>query len=195
MRRFLRDGRRPIAVALAGLLAEATKDRPTDYLICAAKDHPSLAAERLTIASGSIADRLSILRDGSFTLPHRAMAAWYASGTEWSGERQVGFPLAGAAPRRETASVHPSQTGRRVGDDGRLERPVVFGISQCADHGLGGEAMPDGIATRLLFACGAGASALEHVAAVGLIAGTRSLRGNVRNWVRFVIFAGGRANG
>ena len=82
------DGR--VAVALAGMLAEATKDRSTDYLICAAKDHPSLAAERLAIASGSIADRLSVLCDVSLTLPHRAMAAWYTSGIEWRGERQVG---------------------------------------------------------------------------------------------------------
>ncbi len=79
-----------VAVALAGMLAEATKDRSTDYLICAAKDHPSLAAERLAIASGSIADRLSVLCDVSLTLPHRAMAAWYTSGIEWRGERQVG---------------------------------------------------------------------------------------------------------
>ena len=79
-----------VAITLARILAEAPKDRSADYLICSAKDHPSLSGERLAIASTGIEERLSVVRDRAFTLPHREMAAWYASGVEWGGEKQVG---------------------------------------------------------------------------------------------------------
>jgi len=68
-----------VAVHLARVLADAPKDRSADYL-AEAKDHPTLASFALAMASASIAARLSNVRDKALDLPHRAVAAWYASG-------------------------------------------------------------------------------------------------------------------
>jgi hypothetical protein len=68
-----------VAVHLARVLADAPKDRSADYL-AEAKDHPVLASFALAMAKASIAARLSNVRDKALDLPHRAVAAWYASG-------------------------------------------------------------------------------------------------------------------
>ncbi len=72
---------------LAKLLAESPKDRSTDYLICAARDHHSLEPTRQLCARLSIPERLAIVSDISQPLPIRAVAAWYASGLEWDWRR------------------------------------------------------------------------------------------------------------
>ncbi|PIU06546.1 MAG: hypothetical protein COT28_21775 [Methylobacterium sp. CG08_land_8_20_14_0_20_71_15] len=79
-----------VAVWLARRLALATKDRSSDYLICSARNHPSLEEARETIGSRTVADRIGMVMDESVPLPVRATAAWYASGIEWTGEKRVG---------------------------------------------------------------------------------------------------------
>lgn len=74
---------------LAKLLAESPKDRSTDYLICAARDHHSLAATRQLCANMRMADRLAMVGDISQPLPVRAVAAWYASGLDWDWRRPI----------------------------------------------------------------------------------------------------------
>lgn len=68
-----------VAVHLAGVLAVAPKDRSADHL-AGAKDHPTLASFALSMANASMAATLSNVRDKALDLPHRAVAAWFASG-------------------------------------------------------------------------------------------------------------------
>lgn len=74
---------------LAKLLAESPKDRSTDYLICAARDHYSLTSTRQLCANLTMADRLAMVADISQPLPVRAVAAWYASGLDWDWRRPI----------------------------------------------------------------------------------------------------------
>ena len=68
-----------VAVHLAGVLADAPKDRSADYLY-GAKDHPALAGFALAMANAPAEPRLSSVRDTDLALPRRAVAAWFASG-------------------------------------------------------------------------------------------------------------------
>lgn len=79
-----------VAVCLARRLAQAPKDRSSDYLICSARNHFSLEDARDLIGSRSVADRIAMVLDPELPLPVRATAAWYASGIEWTGEKRVG---------------------------------------------------------------------------------------------------------
>lgn len=62
-----------VAVALAGLLAEAAKDRSSDHLV-SAWDHPSLVDTRRTMSGTSIETRLSLVFNDDVPLTSRAMA-------------------------------------------------------------------------------------------------------------------------
>jgi hypothetical protein len=79
-----------IARDAARMLAQAPKDRSADYLICGAKDHPSLEMTRTECAQASIAQRLDAIADLNRPLEQRAVFAWYASGLEWGAEKRVG---------------------------------------------------------------------------------------------------------
>jgi hypothetical protein len=68
-----------VAVHLAGVLANAPKDRSADHL-AGAKDHPALAGFVQAMANASIALLLSSVRDTALDLTHRAVATWLASG-------------------------------------------------------------------------------------------------------------------
>ena len=68
-----------LAAYLAGLLAEAPKDRSADYL-CDAKDHPMLAEFWGAMETTSLESRLSHVRDQALGLPLRAVAALSALG-------------------------------------------------------------------------------------------------------------------
>ncbi len=88
---------------------------------------------------------------------------------------QAGFHGGGAAkpPQQAGQPQHQLPLHRRlgiiVGDDGRFERLVVFGILQRADDGLGRETMADGIAARLLLAfLGERTGAFAGIATVSL---------------------------
>jgi len=59
---------------LAGLLAEAPKDRSADYL-SDARDHPMLADFWRAMEEASLESRLSRVRDQALSLPQRAVAA------------------------------------------------------------------------------------------------------------------------
>lgn len=83
-------GNARVAATIARMLADAPKDRCADYLICAAKDHPSLEEARAMSGTSSLPERLAIVADASLPLPVRAVAAWYASGVEWGDENRVG---------------------------------------------------------------------------------------------------------
>jgi hypothetical protein len=73
------------AVHLAGLLAEAPKDRSADYL-CGAKDHPALASFGEAMTNANLETRLSRTSDQSLTLPQQAVAAISATGFGPRGE-------------------------------------------------------------------------------------------------------------
>jgi hypothetical protein len=68
-----------LAVYLAGLLAEAPKDRSADYL-CDAKDHPMLANFWRAMEKASLESRLSHVQDQALSLKQRAVAALSALG-------------------------------------------------------------------------------------------------------------------
>jgi hypothetical protein len=72
----------PVAIHLARVLAEAPKDRSSDYLICGAKDHPSMMSARRACEFRSITENLSAVADQRVPLVDRAMAAWFAGGIE-----------------------------------------------------------------------------------------------------------------
>jgi hypothetical protein len=74
-----------LAVYLAGLLAEAPKDRSADYL-CDAKDHPMLADFWRAMEKASLELRLSHVRDQALGLPQRAVAALFALGIGSRGD-------------------------------------------------------------------------------------------------------------
>jgi hypothetical protein len=74
-----------LAVYLAGLLAEAPKDRSADYL-CDAKDHPMLANFWRAMETTSLELRLSHVRDQALGLPLRAVAALSALGIGSRGD-------------------------------------------------------------------------------------------------------------
>jgi hypothetical protein len=68
-----------LAVYLAGLLAQAPKDRSADYL-CDANDHPILADFWRAMGKVSLESKLSHVRDQASGLPRRAVAALSALG-------------------------------------------------------------------------------------------------------------------
>jgi hypothetical protein len=73
-----------LAVCLAGVLAEAPKDRSADYL-CDANDHPKLANFWRAMEKASLESKLSHVRDHASGLPRRAVAALSALGVGWRG--------------------------------------------------------------------------------------------------------------
>ena len=68
-----------VAVHLAGVLAEAPKDRSADHL-AGAKDHPALAGFARAMATAAVGARLFNVRAREIDLPHQAVAVWFASG-------------------------------------------------------------------------------------------------------------------
>jgi hypothetical protein len=68
-----------LAAYLAGLVADAPKDRSADYL-CDAKDHPMLADFWRAMEQVSLESRLSHVRDQALGLPERAVAPLSALG-------------------------------------------------------------------------------------------------------------------
>ena len=72
------------------MLADAPKDRSSDYLICTARGHPSLAGTRHRLESLPVKARIDMAADATLPVTVRATAAWYASGIEWGQERRVG---------------------------------------------------------------------------------------------------------
>ncbi len=78
-----------VAACLAGLLADAPKDRTADYLV-GAKDHPALATFAQAMANASIEVILSSVRDETLALPHRAVAVCFASGLGGEGATDKG---------------------------------------------------------------------------------------------------------
>lgn len=76
-----------IIADLIGKLVAATKDRSTDYLICAATEHPHHEHECEDIACLPIPDRLSVAVDPAQPLIRRAVAACYAAGINGGGRQ------------------------------------------------------------------------------------------------------------
>lgn len=71
-------------------LAEAPKDRSSDYLICAAIQHPGHERERVLIAGLSPDEQIAIAVDRDQPLIRRAIATWYASGINGGGPPVLG---------------------------------------------------------------------------------------------------------
>jgi hypothetical protein len=74
-----------LAAYLAGLLAEAPKDRSADYL-CDARDHPMLADFWRAMEKASLESRFSHVRDRGMGLPQRAVATLSALGIGSRGD-------------------------------------------------------------------------------------------------------------
>ena len=70
-----------VAACLAGLLADAPKDRTADYLV-GAKDHPALATFALAMANAPLQGRLSAMRDNTLGLPLGAVACLEADSSD-----------------------------------------------------------------------------------------------------------------
>jgi hypothetical protein len=68
-----------VVLHLAGILAAAPKDRSADHLT-GAKDHPALAEYARATAIAPVVAALSSVCDTTLDLPHRAVAARFASG-------------------------------------------------------------------------------------------------------------------
>lgn len=71
-------------------LALAPKCRCSDYLVCAARYHPVFDAELCMVGRQAVEQRIAMAVDCSLPALTRAIAAWYASGLNWSGESRVG---------------------------------------------------------------------------------------------------------
>jgi hypothetical protein len=67
--RSAQGGNTRLAVTLAGILAEAPKDRSADYLV-GAKDHPALASFAQEMASAALMTRLCRIGSRALDLPH-----------------------------------------------------------------------------------------------------------------------------
>lgn len=61
-------------------MASAPKDRSSDYLICAAMDHPGHDAEREAIGAMPTNAQIAMIFDPTQPIVRRAIATWYASG-------------------------------------------------------------------------------------------------------------------
>jgi hypothetical protein len=75
---------------IAGLLAEAPKDRSSDHLICSSRSYAPFEEARQMAGSQSLAQRFDLVADANQPLHVRAIAAWYSSGVEWDDETRVG---------------------------------------------------------------------------------------------------------
>ena len=71
------------------LLAEAPKDRSSDYLLSLAIHDPEMDETRTRIGRLPVARRLERLADQTLPLPERFLAAWYGSGLASRSERAV----------------------------------------------------------------------------------------------------------
>ena len=84
-------GNTAVVSSVARMLADAPKDRSSDYLICTARGHPSLAETRQRLGSLPVKARIDMAADTTLPVTGRATAAWYASGIEWGQEQRVGL--------------------------------------------------------------------------------------------------------
>ncbi|WP_273727830.1 hypothetical protein [Brucella gallinifaecis] len=71
-------------------LALAPKCRCSDYLVCAARYHPSFEADLCLVGKQTKDDRIRMAVSPSLPIVTRAIAAWFTSGLNWSGESRVG---------------------------------------------------------------------------------------------------------
>lgn len=79
-----------IVADVAQRLAEAPKDRSSDYLACAAIEHPGYEHEREAVAVLPVEDQIAIAVDSQQPIVRRAIACWYSSGVNGGGCRVPG---------------------------------------------------------------------------------------------------------
>jgi len=125
-----------IIAYLCNRLANAAKDRSTDYLICTAVYHPSFEEERDTCGTLSMQDRIRVAADETQCAVSRAIATWFAGGIDWARERRVGkgdLPTLIEAyadlgvPRDILAATH--QAAKSVRDPIVLMLPVLWSLT------------------------------------------------------------------
>ena len=92
--RRLAGGNAAVVSNVARMLADAPKDRSSDYLICCARSHPSMAGVSQRLESMPVHVRIDMAADAILPANVRATAARFASGIEWGRERQVVRPAA-----------------------------------------------------------------------------------------------------
>jgi hypothetical protein len=83
-------GEWPVASFIVSRMAQAPKCRATDDLLMTAELHPAYEQSRRELALRSTADLLTIAT-GSTALPERALALWYAIGTNRRQSRHLGL--------------------------------------------------------------------------------------------------------
>lgn len=71
-------------------LALAPKCRCSDYLVSATRYHPAFEAELCLVGKQPLEQRIAMAIDRSLPVVIRAIAAWFSSGLNWSGESRVG---------------------------------------------------------------------------------------------------------
>jgi hypothetical protein len=82
-----------VVTSLAHIMAEAAKDRSSDYLVSAG-DHPSLVYAAEAMANASIEARLSVVSDSGLSVPHRACRrAIYLENDRSPKQRSPKYPV------------------------------------------------------------------------------------------------------
>ncbi|MFS2325368.1 hypothetical protein U2P60_08195 [Brucella sp. H1_1004] len=71
-------------------LALAPKCRCSDYLVSATYSHTGFEQQHCLVGRQTIEERIALSVDPSQPIVTRAIAAWFASGLNWSGESRVG---------------------------------------------------------------------------------------------------------
>jgi hypothetical protein len=130
-----------VALYLCGVLADAPKDRSTDYLICAAKDHPDLEALREQCGSQPLSTLIELAANPEVTLAERATAVWYASGIDTGSEKRVGasdlaalFELYRRIGAPTALAVAAGMSAKRLGEPITLLAPLVWSAARPGDH-------------------------------------------------------------
>jgi hypothetical protein len=130
-----------VALYLCGVLAEAPKDRSTDYLISAAKVHPDLEAVRERCGSQALSTLIELAANSEVHLAERATAVWYASGIDTGSEKRVSyddlatlFELFRRIGAPTALAVAAGMSARRLGEPITLLAPLVWSAARPGDH-------------------------------------------------------------
>lgn len=83
-------GEAQVAAYICNRLANAAKDRSSDYLLCTALEHPNFEDGRVHCTAMTLQDRIRFAANESESAVARAVATCFAGGIDWSRERRAG---------------------------------------------------------------------------------------------------------
>jgi hypothetical protein len=122
-------GNARIAAALVATLAEAPKDRTTDYIV-GAKDHPALGAFVHAMTGAPLDTKLANVRDETLSLPQRAVAISLTCGEGISARSNASVDALLALFRElgvpEDLLTAVATAARRTGEPITLMVPLVW---------------------------------------------------------------------